>query len=631
MVEKTTISVGTNPSAIASDGANIWVANTGSNSITKIVAATGAVVGEYPAISPVALAFDGTNIWVVSGGEVIKFSAETGAVIGKYPYNLRMDHQPGQRSIASDGTNIWILNYRHRSVTKLLASTGAVVGEYPTGERPCAIAFDGTNIWVANEYGPSVTKLLASTGAVLGTYPVTESSGDLALDGTNIWVTGTGRGMVTKLLAATGAMVAEFRPAHSLGAIAFDGVHIWLADQNRGTLTQLLATDGEVVGRFHGFSSPSAMIYDGTNIWVANYSGKSVTRVPSAQVPDTSEQFKPRVQTIKGDLKQVSVGWQDQVWGIDSNGRIWRFTGDDHASWPFIQVPISSDVQPAQISVAADGTVLMVAKASSEGTPNVFRYEKGPPEQWIPIPIAAQQVCVVSRENAWGLDLAGSILSYSGKDYASSIKILPGVKFDQISAGADRTHWGLSGGAIFRMDTQPSDTNDYLNTSIAGSLTQISVGSKRRVWGRQPSGRIVRYTGDDNHPWQRVPGVLGHLDQVSVGADGTVWGIRAGTIFRCDGAPVGVRLNMRDFEDVDQVVGEIRLFPYNFVPNGWAACDGSLISITEAYALFSLIRTRYGGDGQKNFALPDLQSKSPLPRSLGTYCIAVVGMYPELS
>jgi len=59
-------------------------------------------------------------------------------------------------------------------------------------------------------------------------------------------------------------------------------------------------------------------------------------------------------------------------------------------------------------------------------------------------------------------------------------------------------------------------------------------------------------------------------------------------------------------------IGEIRMFGGNFAPAGWAFCDGSLIPISENDALFNLIGTTYGGDGQTTFALPDLQSRVPV-------------------
>lgn len=54
-------------------------------------------------------------------------------------------------------------------------------------------------------------------------------------------------------------------------------------------------------------------------------------------------------------------------------------------------------------------------------------------------------------------------------------------------------------------------------------------------------------------------------------------------------------------------VAEICIFPFNFAPNGWAFCDGQLLSISQNTALFSLLGTFYGGDGRTTFALPNLQ------------------------
>jgi microcystin-dependent protein len=59
-------------------------------------------------------------------------------------------------------------------------------------------------------------------------------------------------------------------------------------------------------------------------------------------------------------------------------------------------------------------------------------------------------------------------------------------------------------------------------------------------------------------------------------------------------------------------IGEIRMFAGNFAPAGWAFCDGRLIPIDQNEALFALIGTTYGGDGQSTFALPDLRSRVPI-------------------
>ncbi|HEX8173537.1 MAG TPA: tail fiber protein [Pyrinomonadaceae bacterium] len=63
---------------------------------------------------------------------------------------------------------------------------------------------------------------------------------------------------------------------------------------------------------------------------------------------------------------------------------------------------------------------------------------------------------------------------------------------------------------------------------------------------------------------------------------------------------------------MDPFVAEIRIFPFNFAPKGWAFCDGQLLPLSQNTALFSLLGTTYGGDGKSTFALPDLQSRAPM-------------------
>jgi microcystin-dependent protein len=62
----------------------------------------------------------------------------------------------------------------------------------------------------------------------------------------------------------------------------------------------------------------------------------------------------------------------------------------------------------------------------------------------------------------------------------------------------------------------------------------------------------------------------------------------------------------------DPFVAEIRIFPFNFAPKGWAFCDGQLLPLSQNTALFSLLGTTYGGNGKSNFALPNMQGNAPM-------------------
>jgi microcystin-dependent protein len=67
----------------------------------------------------------------------------------------------------------------------------------------------------------------------------------------------------------------------------------------------------------------------------------------------------------------------------------------------------------------------------------------------------------------------------------------------------------------------------------------------------------------------------------------------------------------------DQFVAEIRIFPGNFAPVGWALSNGQILPISQNTALFSLLGTQFGGDGKSNFALPDFRSRMPLGQGQG--------------
>ncbi|GAA3989017.1 phage tail protein [Mucilaginibacter dorajii] len=68
---------------------------------------------------------------------------------------------------------------------------------------------------------------------------------------------------------------------------------------------------------------------------------------------------------------------------------------------------------------------------------------------------------------------------------------------------------------------------------------------------------------------------------------------------------------------MDPYIAEIRMFAGTYAPQGWATCDGQIMSIAQNNALFALIGTTYGGDGVQTFALPDLRSRAPIHAGQG--------------
>jgi microcystin-dependent protein len=77
---------------------------------------------------------------------------------------------------------------------------------------------------------------------------------------------------------------------------------------------------------------------------------------------------------------------------------------------------------------------------------------------------------------------------------------------------------------------------------------------------------------------------------------------------------------------MDYLVGQIILFPYNFIPQGWYLCNGAVLSVAQNQVLYSLIGNKFGGDGYSNFALPNMQGAEPIPGM--AYAICYDGIYP---
>lgn len=156
-----TYSVGSNPHDMAFDGANLWVLNS-DNTVTKLSASDGTVVGTYSVGSSTAMVFDGVSIWLADSNTatVTRLNVSDGSVVATYSTGS----VGGLNDIAFDGSNIWVTSQAD-CVMKLNASDGSVEGKYSVAVgNPGRIAFDGSgNVWVTCGAN-GVAKLDASDG-----------------------------------------------------------------------------------------------------------------------------------------------------------------------------------------------------------------------------------------------------------------------------------------------------------------------------------------------------------------------------------------------------------------------------------------------------------------------------------
>jgi len=360
------ITVGTTPYGACFDGTNIWVTNTGDNTVSKILANTGEVLGTYtvsPGGSPYGVCFDGTYIWVADyTGYLTKLNQNTGAVVSTYSGVVGNGGE-----ILFDGYYIWVSDTGYSRVVKV-STSGVAIGYYTTAASPFGICFDGTYIWVANSGADNITKVLASTGAVIGTYNTNISTPrGVCFDGTYIWVAnggGTYSGTVVRYLASTGAYVGQYTVGTTPYGLCFDGVNIWVGNYGDGTVTKLLASTGAVLGTYSVGTNPYQICFDGTNIWCVLKSG-SIVKLPSSE---TSGNPIAPIFTIGGDLKGtpssqqvVSITGQAGTVNIGPNGNI--ITWDSTTTAPCIK-----QATPLSVTIPANLTITTQAPNGGSGS-----------------------------------------------------------------------------------------------------------------------------------------------------------------------------------------------------------------------------------------------------------------------
>ena len=257
------------PTGLAFDGANIWVANTNSNNVTKLRASDGANLGTFPAGAQSLAAWPSTaptSGWSTVPGPttVTKLRASDGANLGTFA----VGSQPA--AVTFDGANIWVANSGSGDVTKLRASDGTNLGTFAVGSYPAALAFDGANIWVANCRQQQRNQTAGQcTGADLGTFAVDKPMGPglrrRQYLGDQLQLTNS----VARLRAKDGKEPENLcGRGHPAGRGFRRRLYLGEPTMATTTLTKLQASNGANSGEPSPWGpAPQALAFDGAHLW----------------------------------------------------------------------------------------------------------------------------------------------------------------------------------------------------------------------------------------------------------------------------------------------------------------------------------------------------------------------------
>lgn len=273
--------VGTSPSFVASDGADIWVSSSTANTVSRVRASDGKLLETWTGATSAGgvLAAKG-KIFVTcqTSGTLYEIDPTQAAsavtslvfIIGSAP-----------RGIAFDGQRIWMTTaggvyiYTLNPVGVVLVSTGFT--------QPAGILFDGSNMWVTdNGTTPGELFKLDSNAGIIQTVAVGNNPLFPVFDGTNIWVPNNNSNTISVVRASTAATLATLT-GNGLGgpyAIAFDGERILVTSPNADSLSLWKATDLSPLGAVDTGSaiSPAGVCSDGLNFWIAMLDSAKLAR-----------------------------------------------------------------------------------------------------------------------------------------------------------------------------------------------------------------------------------------------------------------------------------------------------------------------------------------------------------------
>lgn len=263
--------VGIAPALVVSDGADIWVPNETSGTVSRVRGSDGKLLETWTGASSAVGALSATGKIFVTGttnpGRLYEIDPyqPAGAVsvltsaLGAFPQGIAFD---GERIWTAGGSSVSIVSFNPLSVTVLTAGF----------DNPRGLVYDGVNMWVTNQGTDKLFKL-DSNGLIIQAIDVGQTPGFPVFDGTNIWVPSALSDTVTVVRASTGAVLAILKTAGLNGSLvaAFDGERVLVTNPTGNSVFLWKAADLTPLGSVNTGPNtrPFGACSDGLNFWIA--------------------------------------------------------------------------------------------------------------------------------------------------------------------------------------------------------------------------------------------------------------------------------------------------------------------------------------------------------------------------
>jgi YVTN family beta-propeller protein len=273
------VKVGPKPSAVAVGDGSVWVANSGSDTVSRLDARSGEVVGAPIAVGrePLGIAVSASSALVANrrDGTVSTIDIAAGRVEAA---PVEVGGEPLGIAVGRDAA--WVAQGRRGSVARIDATSGRVGARVRVGENPSAAAVGEGSVWVANAGDGTVSRIDPRSGKVssirVGARPLGVAVGE-----GSVWVTNARDGTVSRVDARSGEVLGSPIEVgrQPIGVAVGEGA-VWVANYGDGTVSRIDARSGEVAGDpIEAGREPIGVAVGAGAVWVANYGDGTVSRI----------------------------------------------------------------------------------------------------------------------------------------------------------------------------------------------------------------------------------------------------------------------------------------------------------------------------------------------------------------
>ena len=259
------VSVGS-PAGLAYGDGSVWVVGSAGGALARIDPATHAVQQIPVGSAPTAAAITGPDVWVANSGDgtVTRVSTVTNRAVD----TIQVGNLPV--AIAAGSGAVWVANEGDGTVDRIDPVTGDVTKEgIQVGGRPDGIVAGAGAVWVANGEDGTVQRIDPATGQAGGPVPVGAGPAGIAVTPGAVWVANSLDQTVSKLDRASGTVTATIGVGDGPGGIVAAKDGVWVSDEFDATLRRIDPQTARVDRTVHLGSSPQGLVAAGSGVWVA--------------------------------------------------------------------------------------------------------------------------------------------------------------------------------------------------------------------------------------------------------------------------------------------------------------------------------------------------------------------------